>query len=111
VGRISHAVRCVVFDSDWKRVKINTDLVTPWALVALGALKGSEPSMMGVAGASKGQLDATTNLEGGYYQGKQVSMPVSHIHVDLAVSLKNGPPVPLRSPRSPLEGCCHQEAA
>jgi hypothetical protein len=29
---------------------------------------------------------------------------------DLAVSLKNGPPVPLRRPRSPLEDSCHQEA-
>ncbi len=44
------------------------DLVPPW--VAMGALNGSEPSMMRVAEALKGRIDMTTNLEGGYCQGK-----------------------------------------
>jgi hypothetical protein len=78
----------MVVDSDWKRVRVKTDLVAPW--VALGALEGSEPCMMQVAEASKGRLATTTNLEGGHCQGKRVNslllsrchlvMPVSYLH-------------------------------
>jgi hypothetical protein len=110
-GRVDHAVRCVVVDSNWKRVRVKTDLVAPW--VDLGSLKGSEPSMMWME-ASKERLDATFILEAGYCQGKEVSpqlfshcllaMPVPHFHFDLAASLKNGPPVPPRRPRSPPGG-------
>jgi hypothetical protein len=102
VERVDHAVRWVVVNSDWKRVRVKTDVFAVW--VALGSLKGSEPSMMRVAEASKRQLDMITNLEGGYCQGKKVSpqlfsrchlaMPVSYFRFDLAASLKNCPLCP-----------------
>ncbi len=69
MGRADHAVRCVVVDSNWKRVRVETDLAAaPW--VAMGALS-SELSMMPVAEAPKGQLDATTNLEGAIVRAKR----------------------------------------
>jgi hypothetical protein len=37
VGIVDHAVRCIVVDSDWKRVGVETILVAP--RVAMGALK------------------------------------------------------------------------
>jgi hypothetical protein len=61
VGRVDIAVRCIVVNSNWKRVRVETDLVAVW--IAMGALKCSEPGMMLVAKASMGQLNMTPNLE------------------------------------------------
>jgi hypothetical protein len=49
---VDHAVRCVVVNSNWKRVRVKMDLVPSW--FAMGALKGSEMSMIWVAEAAKG---------------------------------------------------------
>jgi hypothetical protein len=57
VERVDIAVRCMEVNSDWKRVRVETDLVAPQ--ITMGALK--EPSMMRVAEASKGQLNTTPN--------------------------------------------------
>ncbi len=95
--------------SNWKRVRVETDLVAP--RISLGALKCSEPSKMRVTEVSKGRFNMTPSLEWGYCQGKKVSpqlfshcwlvMPVPRFHFYLSASLKNGPPVPSRMPRSP----------
>ena len=51
----------MVVDSDWKRVRVEMDLVAP--LIAMGALKCSEPSMMQVTKVSKGRFNTTPSLE------------------------------------------------
>ncbi len=51
----------MVVHSDWKRVRVKTDLVTP--MIAMGALKCSEPSMMRVTEVSKGRFNTTLSLE------------------------------------------------
>jgi hypothetical protein len=45
------AVRCMVVNTNWKRVRVETDLVAPQ--IATGALKCSGTSIMRVAEASK----------------------------------------------------------
>jgi hypothetical protein len=61
VGRVDIAVQCMVVNSDWKRVRVETDLVAPW--IAMGALKCSEPSMMRMMEVSKGRFNTTPSLE------------------------------------------------
>ncbi len=61
MGRVDIAVRCMVVNSSWKRVRVKTDLVAPQ--IAMGTLKCSEMSMMQVAEASKVQLNTTPSLE------------------------------------------------
>ncbi len=67
--RVDIAVRCMVVNFDWKRVRVKMDLVAPW--IAMGALKCSETSMMRVAEASKGQLDTTPTLSRAIVRAKR----------------------------------------
>ncbi len=61
--RVDIAVRFMVVNSDWKRVRDKMDLVAP--RIAMGAFKCSEMSMMQVSEASKVQLSMTLSQEWG----------------------------------------------
>jgi hypothetical protein len=61
VERVDVAVRCMVVNTNRKRVRVKVDLVAP--LIAMGALKCSEPSMMQVTEVSKGRFNTTPSLE------------------------------------------------
>ncbi len=52
MGRVDIAIGCMVAHSNWKRVRVEMDLVA--APIAMGALKCSETSMMRVTEVSKG---------------------------------------------------------
>jgi hypothetical protein len=61
VGIVDVAVKCMVVNSDWKRVRVKMDLVA--SQIAMGALKCSEPSMMQVTEVSQGRFNMTPSLE------------------------------------------------
>jgi hypothetical protein len=51
----------MVVNTDRKRVRVKVDLVAP--LIAMGVLKGSEPSMMRVTEVLKGRFNTTPSLK------------------------------------------------
>ena len=69
MGKVDHALRCVVVDSNWKRARFKTDFVAPW--VASGALKGSEPSMMRVTEAQRDDLTRQPTLREAIVRAKR----------------------------------------